>query len=103
MTDHDGDLHRSADVFEVLSNPRRLRILHILMDGERAVGEICSRVDLNQPSVSRHLRKMDDRGVVERRKQGVNAYYSISDERVVDLVTIGQSLTERPAGGEQPA
>lgn len=86
MTD-DGekDLFKEhAELCKVLANPKRLRILDLLRDGELSVTEISERTEIPQPTVSQHLRRMSDRGVVESRDVGVNSYYGITDARIID-------------------
>jgi DNA-binding transcriptional ArsR family regulator len=84
MTDSDDLLERHAEFCKMFSNPKRLRILHLLEDGEYSVSDITDETGISQPTVSQHLRKMRDQGVVTRRDAGLNNYYSIADERIVD-------------------
>lgn len=85
MTDADDPLfERHAEFCKMFSNPKRLQILHLLRDGEYSVGEISDETGIAQPTVSQHLRKMRDQGVVTRRDAGLNNYYEIADERIVD-------------------
>jgi DNA-binding transcriptional ArsR family regulator len=56
-----------ASTFEVLAEPTRRRILDLLRDGERSVGELVDRLTLSQPGVSKHLRVLRDAGLVEVR------------------------------------
>lgn len=85
MTDADDTLYeRHAEFCKMFSNPKRLRILHLLKDGEYSVSEISEETGIAQPTVSQHLRKMRDQGVVTRREAGLNKYYSIADKRIVE-------------------
>ena len=61
MTDADDTLYeRHAEFCKMFSNPKRLRILHLLKDGEYSVSEISEETGIAQPTVSQHLRKMRD-------------------------------------------
>jgi DNA-binding transcriptional ArsR family regulator len=54
-------------VFEVVAEPRRRRILDLVRDGERSVGELVAELSLSQPAVSKHLRVLRDAGLVQAR------------------------------------
>lgn len=82
--------------FKILSEPLRLKILHSLQEGEKNVNELTKAVNASQPNVSKHLRILQDAGLVRRRQEGNNSYYSIADETVFDLCeTVCNSLKER--------
>ncbi len=74
-----------ADRFKAFSEPMRLRLIYALMDGERTVSELVSETGGLQANVSKHLRILLEAGVVERRKQGLNSYYAISDSAAFEL------------------
>src|SRR5579872_964978 len=71
--------------FRAMGEPLRLRILQELEGGERTVSTLAQSVASTQPNVSKHLRVLQDAGLVERRQQGTSAYYSIADEMVFEL------------------
>lgn len=73
-----------ADLCQVLCNAKRQKILYVLQDGERTVSEIAEKTAIPQPTVSQHLRKMRDRKVVTKRRDGTRSYYKIRDERIID-------------------
>lgn len=77
-----------AERFRVLSEPTRLHILNVLMDGERSVSELVDETGLNQANVSKHLGVLRSSGYVERRKDGLYAFYSVSDPSVGELCDI---------------
>jgi DNA-binding transcriptional ArsR family regulator len=84
--------------FRVLSEPMRLRILHTLGDGEMTVGELVEATEAGQANVSKHLGLLLDAGLVRRRKDGLNAFYSIADESIFELCeVVCSSLQERLA------
>jgi DNA-binding transcriptional ArsR family regulator len=88
MADSDELFERHAEFCKMFSNPKRLRILHLLKDGEYSVSEISDETGIAQPTVSQHLRKMRDQGVVTKREAGLNNYYDIADERIVDGMNV---------------
>lgn len=78
-------LLRIAELFKVLSESMRLRLLYALTDGEKTVSELVEETGALQANVSKHLGILLDAGIVGRRKQGLNAYYRITDETVFEL------------------
>jgi DNA-binding transcriptional ArsR family regulator len=75
--------------FRVLGEPQRLRILHELQHGERTVTELVDALQTTQPNVSKHLKLLQESGIVGRRQVKNSAYYAIVDEtvfRVCDIV-----------------
>ncbi|MDP6980240.1 MAG: metalloregulator ArsR/SmtB family transcription factor [Myxococcota bacterium] len=77
-----------ATRFRALSDPTRLRILNLLMQGESGVQELVEASGLEQPNVSRHLSLLRREGIVERRAEGNRALYSIQDPTIVELCEI---------------
>ena len=77
-----------AERFRVLAEPARLRILNALMEGERSVSDLVEQTGLNQANVSKHLALLRSSDFVERRKEGLYAYYRIADPSVAVLCEI---------------
>ena len=77
-----------AERFRVLAEPARLRLLNVLLEGERSVSELVAETGLNQANVSKHLALLRSTGFVERRKEGLYAFYSIADPSVGVLCEI---------------
>lgn len=75
---------RHADLCQVLCNAKRQKMLYVLKEGEQTVTDLAEITDIPQPTVSQHLRKMRDKGVVERRTEGNRSYYAIRDERLIE-------------------
>ncbi len=71
--------------FRAMGEPLRLRMLQQLEGGEHSVSALADRVDSTQPNVSKHLKILQDAGLVKRRQQGTTVYYSIADEMVFEL------------------
>ena len=69
-----------ATTFAVLAEPNRRRILDLLRDGERPVGELVDALAVSQPAVSKHLRVLREAGVVESRVEAQRRVYSIRPE-----------------------
>lgn len=87
------DLCLLAKFFNGFANSTRLSILILLAEkGEAKVGELVEELDAPQPRVSDHLRCLAWCGYVKARREGRNAYYSIADERVLEMLEIGQRI-----------
>jgi DNA-binding transcriptional ArsR family regulator len=85
-----------ASYFGVLSEPMRLKIVHALCHGsEKTVNEIVAETGATQTNVSRHLGLMHRHGVVARRKEGTQVFYSVADQTMVELC---RSVCTRIAG-----
>jgi len=75
----------AAEVFRLMSAPMRLRIISALCQGEKNVGELLRDVATTQPNMSQHLNTLYKAGVVGRRRDGVQIYYRLIDDRVATL------------------
>lgn len=73
-------------MFDVLAEPSRRRILDLLRDGERPVGDLVEALAVTQPAVSKHLRVLRDAGLVEVRADGARRLYRVRPEplRAID-------------------
>lgn len=86
----------------MLSEPLRLHILQELETGALSVGELTAAVGATQPNVSKHLKMLQDAGIVARKQDGNTVFYSIADESVFalcDLVcgSLKDKFSERSA------
>ena len=66
-----------SDKFAAFSDPTRLRILHLLREGELCVGDLVTILDMPQPTISRHLAYLRRSQLVATRKGGLWTYYSL--------------------------
>jgi DNA-binding transcriptional ArsR family regulator len=82
-----------AQFFNGFANSTRLSILLLLArQGETKVGELVNELGAPQPRVSDHLRCLAWCGYVKVRREGRNAYYSIADDRVLEMLSLGEAL-----------
>ena len=70
-----------AQMFRVLGDSTRVRIIATLQEGERNVGELCKLLRLRQPAASHHLGILRTGGLVMNRRCGKQVYYSIRPPR----------------------
>ena len=78
-----------ADVFKVLGDPTRLRILRVLMNQEVCVRDIADELGMGQSAVSHQLRILRDARLVQFRRDGKTVYYSLADAHVFTLLDVG--------------
>jgi DNA-binding transcriptional ArsR family regulator len=71
--------------FELLAEPNRRRILDLLRDGERPVGELVDRLSMSQPAVSKHLRVLRDSGLVDVRVDAQRRMYRLRPDRLREI------------------
>ncbi len=76
-----------ANVFAVLADPTRRRLVEILYAGERPVNDLVAEVEIEQPGVSRHLRILHDAGFVTVRAEGQRRVYALKPEPLRQLET----------------
>lgn len=81
----EAQLQAVSDLFGVLSEPTRLRILQMLQDGPASVGEIVETLGIKQANASKQLGILHQAGVLGREKAGNSAIYSIRMPLVFDL------------------
>lgn len=65
-------------MFRAFADETRLRLLHLLRDEERCVGDIVDTLELPQPTVSRHLAHLRRAGLIEARSEGVWRFYRLT-------------------------
>jgi DNA-binding transcriptional ArsR family regulator len=75
----------SSLAIEVLAEPSRRRILDLLRDGERPVGELVALMTLSQPAVSKHLRVLREAGLVDVRGDAQRRLYRVTPEPLAEL------------------
>lgn len=75
------------DVFQVLADPTRRRIVETLLQGEQQVGDVVAKAGVHQSGVSRHLRILHESGFVSIRPDGQRRLYSLQPGPFRDLDT----------------
>lgn len=74
-----------AERFRVLGDPLRLRLLHLLGEEEMSVGALVEASGASQANVSKHLQILLRAGLVQRRKEGLQAFYRVADPSIFQL------------------
>jgi ArsR family transcriptional regulator, lead/cadmium/zinc/bismuth-responsive transcriptional repressor len=88
LAERDTGLPALAGVFGLLADPGRLRILLLLRSGEANVGQLSAHSGLSESATSHALRLLRSHRVVRVRRSGRQAFYSLDDQHVQDLLDI---------------
>jgi ArsR family transcriptional regulator len=83
---------RESRLFKALSDDSRIRILKLLMVRRMCVCEIMAALDMTQPTASHHLVLLEKEGLLDRRKEGKWAYYSLANPKIVETIKRLESL-----------
>ena len=75
----------AAETFRVMSAPMRLKIINCLCNEEKNVGQLLEEINTTQPNMSQHLNTLFKAKILGRRREGVQIYYRIINDRVVTL------------------
>src|SRR5574341_2121133 len=75
-----------ADLLKALGQPTRLKILELLVDGERCVCEIFPAIQEEQSNISKHLSFLRSQGIVIADRRGMRVFYRLADKRIVKLL-----------------
>jgi len=92
-----GESDLIAKYFRVLGDCTRLRIVELVSDGERSVGELAQLLGVSQPKVSNHLACLRWCGFVTTRREHRTIYYHLADERVGAIVELARALLHENA------
>jgi len=88
----------AADLFRVLSAPMRLKIINCLREGEKNVSHLLTEVSTTQPNMSQHLSTLYKAGILGRRRDGVQIFYHIADQRIVSICeAVCQEIAAHPS------
>ena len=90
-----------AQFFRALAHPTRIRILEILVRGERTVQELQTALTLDQPLVSQQLAVLRNQGIVSARKEGLSVRYTLRDPLVGELLDLARRVFNNQLGNTQ--
>jgi DNA-binding transcriptional ArsR family regulator len=89
-----------STAYRALADPTRREILRLLREGDLAAGELAGHFEISWPSVSRHLRVLDNAGLVSSQRHGGNIVYSLQTSVLQDVAT---EVAEMAGVGRQPS
>jgi DNA-binding transcriptional ArsR family regulator len=75
-------------VCQALADPKRILILYVLVDGAQRVSELVDILDVPQPTVSRHLGVLRERGLVSAERMSTAVYYTLTDRRIIEALDL---------------
>jgi len=81
-----------AQFFRALAHPVRIKILEILVRGDRSVQELQKALKLDQPAVSQQLAVLRSRGIVTSQKQGLSVRYALRDPSIGQLLDVARRI-----------
>jgi len=84
--------HLEAELCFALADPNRILMLYALDEGARNVTELAAMLGIAQPTASRHLKILRERGLVKAERRGVAVQYSLNDHRIIEALDILRSV-----------
>jgi ArsR family transcriptional regulator len=75
-------------LLKALADETRIKIVQCLLDGERCACAIVPAVGKAQPTVSQHLKILEEAGILESRRKGVNIWYKIRSDQAIQIMKI---------------
>ncbi len=84
-----------AQLCQVLADPSRLELIHLIGDGERTVGELIAAAGLRQANVSQHLSLLRQRGVVATRREGTTVSYRLAYPEILEACALTRRILLR--------
>ncbi|RSZ56851.1 winged helix-turn-helix transcriptional regulator [Massilia atriviolacea] len=100
--DNDASIAQLADLFHLLGDPTRLRIVLSCLAGPIPVGEIAGGLQLSSSLVSHHLRLLRAARIVKAERQGKQVFYSTADAHISGVLTDMLDHIAEPTNGIDP-
>lgn len=75
----------AAELFTILSTPIRLQVLSSLCDEEKNVSQLLSEIESSQSNLSQHLNAMYRTGILSRRREATQIFYSVKNQQAVKV------------------
>ncbi|MCE3606852.1 metalloregulator ArsR/SmtB family transcription factor [Massilia sp. P8910] len=100
--DNDASIAQLADLFHLLGDPTRLRIVLSCLAGPIAVGDIAAALQLSSSLVSHHLRLLRAARIVKAERQGKQVFYSTADAHISGVLSDMLEHIAEPTNGIDP-
>jgi len=81
-----------AELFKALGHPARIRVLEVLAEGERSVGDMQPLVGIESSHLSQQLAVLRRAGLVTTRKEGTSVVYGLADPLLAELLAVAKQL-----------
>lgn len=82
-------LYDLADLFKLFADSTRIRILYLLLEGEKNVGEMAEALSMNQSAISHQLAILKQGDLVKARREKKAMFYSLADDHIESILKIG--------------
>lgn len=89
----------ASELLKAMANPQRLRVLCLLVEGEKSVGEINAAIDLSQSALSQHLAVLREQSLVVTRRESQAIYYSVADGPAHKIIETLHDIYCNPGSG----
>jgi DNA-binding transcriptional ArsR family regulator len=97
-----GELQRfKSEFFRALAHPIRIKILEVLLQGERSVQELQDILKVDQPVVSQQLAVLRAKNIVTGRKEGTSVRYLVCDPLIGELLAVARRIFNNHLVGSQ--
>lgn len=83
---NDDDFLELSDVYKIMGSETRLKIVCLIADGEKSVGEISEKIGMNASAISHQLKELKTHKLVSGRKCGQTVYYKLCDHHVLNIL-----------------
>ncbi len=80
--------HLHAEICNGLADPKRIALLYAMRRRPLTVTQLSEAVELPQATVSRHLKVLRDRGMVTARREGMNVFYSVANDKIITALEL---------------
>ena len=80
-------VERLADVFKIMGDPSRVKIIYALLQTELCVSDLAAVVGISQSGISHQLRLLRDARLVKTRRDGQTVFYSLDDYHIINLLS----------------
>lgn len=91
-----------AEICKVLTDPKRLMLLHALRGGDRTVGELAAAIGTSLPNASQHLAVLRASGLADGRREGAVVRYRLAEPAILDACDIVGGIVGRRLAGRDP-
>jgi len=81
-------MKNEVKILKALADETRIRIIQCLLDGEKCACSVVPNVNKAQPTVSQHLKILEEAGIVESRRVGTNIWYKIKSKKARQIMEI---------------
>jgi len=81
-------------ILKALADPTRLKIVELLKQGEICACKFVPLTKKAQPTVSQHLKILENAGIVKSKKEGKMIFYSVVDPKIFDLIEIAKKVSK---------